>query len=356
MNHIDRVLSAFAHRETDKVPKGEFAIDRNLIPRLVEQSTGDLFKDTLRALERLHVDLSGVESTEKRSPQTELVGRSVSGRPIVKDSWGAVYLQSDYGTLPASIIESPIKSPEDIYEFEMPSISLFAEAVNDVKKWQSRTDYFVFANIWGPFSGSMTELMGWENYMVWTITHLRELKHLTQEYAAYQAELAKRYIEAGAHGILIAGDLAGNSGLFFDPRLMRELIFPYLKMQVQIIKSHRSVPIVYHSDGNINAILDDLVRAGINGINPVESHAGMDLALVKKKYGDELCILGNVDTNFTLPRGTPEEVSREVKKIIEIAFPGGGFILQASNLLTPDIPAQNILAMYETAENYRSGA
>jgi uroporphyrinogen decarboxylase len=335
------------------VPKGEFVIDRNLIPRLVEQSTADFFKDTLAVLDRLHVDLTGVESTETRSPQKEVVGRSESGRPIVRDSWGATYLQSDYGTLPAAIIESPIQAPDDIYRFEMPSVNVFNVAVTDVKKWQNHTDYFVFANIWGPFSGAMTELMGWENYMVWTITNLKELKHLTKSYIAYQAELAKRYIDAGAHGILIAGDLAGNDGPFFHPELMRELIFPYLKMQVDIIKSYRSVPVVYHSDGNLNPIMDDIVRVGIDGINPLESHAGMDLALIKKKYGDRLCILGNVDTNFTLPRGTPEEVSQEVKRIIDVGYPGGGFILQAANLLTPDIPVQNILAMYETAENYR---
>jgi uroporphyrinogen decarboxylase len=352
MNHIDRVLCAFSHRQTDKVPKGEFGIDRNLIPRLIKQSVGNLFEDTLAVLDRLRVDLTGVESTETRSPKKELVGRSESGRSIVRDSWGAVYLQSDYGTLPAAIIESPIQAPDDIYRFEMPAVRVFDEAVSDVRKWQEQTDYFVFANVWGPFSGAMTELMGWENYMVWTITNLKELEHLTKSYVAYQAELAKRYIDAGAHGILIAGDLAGNDGPFFHPELMRELIFPNLKMQVDIIKNHRPVPVVYHSDGNINQIMDDLVQTGIDGINPLESHAGMDLALMKKRYGERLCILGNVDTNFILPRGTPEAVSQEVKRIIDVAYPGGGFILQAANLLTPDIPVENILAMYETAEHY----
>ena len=74
--------------------------------------------------------------------------------------------------------------------------------------------------------------------------------------------------------------------------------------------------------------------------------------MVKKKYGDCLCLIGNIDTNYTLPYGTPQEVEKEVKNLIETVAPGGGFILRASNLLTADIPKVNVLAMYYAAEKY----
>lgn len=352
MNHIDRILCAFSHKEPDRVPTGEFVIDRNLIPLLAGESSDDLFEDTKTVLATLDVDLAGVEATVSRSPSTELVGVNASGRSIVQDSWGAVYLQSDIGTLPASLLESPIKVPDDVYGYGMPPLSAFDRAVDEVKKWVEATDYFVFATIWSPFSSGLTELMGWENYMIWTITHRKELEYISTEYAAYQAEVAKRYLAAGAHGILIAGDLAGNDGPFLHPGLIQELVFPRIKTEVDIIKAERKVPVVYHSDGNINSLMDGVIETGIDGLNPLEPHAGMDLATIKKRYGGRLCLLGNVDTNRLLPRGTPEQVAAEVRRIIDVGFPGGGFILQTANMLTPDIPVQNVWAMFEAARAY----
>ncbi len=353
MDHVERVCCAFAHRESDKVPKGEFVLDRALVSLLEGEGTGDLFEDTLRVLDRLKVDLTGVRASFRRSPHEEIMGKSKNGRNILKDGWGAIYLESEYGTLPAGILECPIKSPGGVYGYEMPPLDRFEAVVDEVKKWAESTDYFVFANVWGPLSGALTELMGWENYMIWSKTNLAELKALTKEYTEYQAELAKRYVDAGAHGILIAGDLAGNDGPFLSPNLMRELVFPFLKAQVAIIKDYRDVPIVYHSDGNINTLMEDIVNLDIDGINPLEPHAGMDLGLIKRRYGNKLCLLGNVDTNYVLPQGTPQEVEKEVKRVIDIAHPGGGFILQSANMLTPDVPVANIFAMFDTAENYR---
>lgn len=139
---------------------------------------------------------------------------------------------------------------------------------------------------------------------------------------------------------------------FLSPDLFREILFPYLKEEVRAIKNFRDVPVLFHSDGNINLLLDDLVRLRIDGIHPLEKHAGVDIVAVKKKYGDYICLMGNVDTSYTLPHGTPQEVEEEVKKLIEAVAPGGGFILRASNLLTSDIPQVNVLAMYYAAEKY----
>ena len=78
----------------------------------------------------------------------------------------------------------------------------------------------------------------------------------------------------------------------------------------------------------------------------------MDIGTIKKQYGDVLCLFGNIDLDYIMTMASPEEVADEVKRTIEIAAPGGGFILSTCNTLINAIPAENAVAMYETAENF----
>jgi uroporphyrinogen decarboxylase len=104
------------------------------------------------------------------------------------------------------------------------------------------------------------------------------------------------------------------------------------------------LPVMMHNDGNLWAVMDDLVDAGIAGFHPVERAAGMDLGRIKERYAGRLCPIGNIDNKTTMVRGTPEEVRREAVACIRTAGPRGGYVLATDHSLHDDIPLENIYA------------
>ena len=109
---------------------------------------------------------------------------------------------------------------------------------------------------------------------------------------------------------------------------------------------------IKHSDGNLMKILDMIIETGIDGINPIDPIAGMNIQKIKKMYGNRVCIIGNIDCGDLLTNGTPEQVIKAVKMCIKTASPGGGHILSSSNSIHSGVKPENFLAMVEAAKKY----
>lgn len=145
-------------------------------------------------------------------------------------------------------------------------------------------------------------------------------------------------------------DLAYKTGLMVSPKIYRDYLFPWMERIGDMCKE-KNIPYIYHSDGNLWPVMDDLLNCGINALHPIEPGA-MDIREVKRKYGGRLCLIGNVDLGYTLTRGTPEEVQQEVKALIRDLGPGGGYCLGSSNTVTDYVPVENFRAMVEAAHRY----
>jgi len=111
-----------------------------------------------------------------------------------------------------------------------------------------------------------------------------------------------------------------------------------------------------HSDGSLYDIIPDLIESGVDILNPVQvSAAKMDSAKLKRKFGDSLSFWGGgVDTQNILGKGTPGEVSSEVKRRVDDLAPGGGYIFAAIHNIQADVPPENFMAMWETLQQYKS--
>ena len=95
------------------------------------------------------------------------------------------------------------------------------------------------------------------------------------------------------------------------------------------------------------------MEAGIDGLNPIDPSAGMDIGLIKQKYGEKLILVGNVDGSRILPFGTPDEVREEVASVISKASPGGGHLIQCGcGELMPDVPLENALAYFDAVREF----
>ncbi|MBL7221924.1 MAG: methyltransferase [Phycisphaerae bacterium] len=150
-------------------------------------------------------------------------------------------------------------------------------------------------------------------------------------------------------------DFGTQNGPFMSPGQYRELFKPYQKRLHDWIHENTSWKTFMHCCGGIEPLLDDIIEAGFDILNPVQcSAAGMDPRALKKKYGRRIVFWGGgVDTQKTLPFGTPQEVREEVKQRIDIFAEGGGFVFSTIHNVVPNTPLDNVLAMFETIGEYR---
>lgn len=145
-------------------------------------------------------------------------------------------------------------------------------------------------------------------------------------------------------------DFGTQKGPFISPQTYRQLYLPFHKRVNDWVHRHTTWKTFIHSCGSVAALLDDFVTAGFDILNPVQcSAAQMDPAALKERYGSRLTFWGGgVDTQRTLPFGTPDEVRREVVERISILGPGGGFVFNTVHNVQAQTPVENVQAMYET--------
>jgi uroporphyrinogen decarboxylase len=109
--------------------------------------------------------------------------------------------------------------------------------------------------------------------------------------------------------------------------------------------------VVYHSDGALQAVMEDIIACGFDGLNPLEPKA-MDINEIKARYGSRISLLGNIDLGYTLTRGTPEEVREEVRQRICDLAPGGGYAVASSNSIPEYVPLANYNALREATMEF----
>jgi uroporphyrinogen decarboxylase len=150
-------------------------------------------------------------------------------------------------------------------------------------------------------------------------------------------------------GVFYGVDLAYKTGPLFSPSFLRGQLFPRMERVINAYKD-LGIRVMYHSDGNLWPILDDLVALGIDALNPIEVLAGMDLGELRKRYPD-LVFIGGIDCSQLLPFATPQDISNAVVSAIEAAGPK--YIVGSSTELHNAIPLDNIKAMIDTARAYQ---
>jgi len=150
-------------------------------------------------------------------------------------------------------------------------------------------------------------------------------------------------------------DLGGQSGLLISPEMYRSYVKPRHKELFIFIKEHSRAAVFLHSCGAVSELIPDFIEIGVDILNPVQvGAAGMgDTRRLKQEFGDDLTFWGGgVDTQRVLPRGTPDEVKEEIKRRIGDLAPGGGFVFSAVHNIQPDVPPENIIAMWEAWKEY----
>lgn len=154
--------------------------------------------------------------------------------------------------------------------------------------------------------------------------------------------------------ILFGDDLGMQSGPQISPEMYREFFKPRHQSMWSRAKELADVKVMLHCCGGVRELLPDLIDAGLDAINPVQITArGMEAKQLKKDFGKDIVFWGGgCDTQQILPNGTPEDVYRHVKEQLEIMSPGGGFVFQQVHNILPEVPLENILAMFQSVKDF----
>jgi hypothetical protein len=191
--------------------------------------------------------------------------------------------------------------------------------------------------------------MGFERFALALYDDRALVEDLFSLYTTWMARAAAHLSELDFDFLWFGDDIAFKTQPYVSPRVFRQLFMPHFRRVIDNVRK----PWIFHSDGNLLPILDDLLTLGMNGLHPIEPEA-MDLAFLKRRYGGRVCLVGNVSVD-TLARGCPADVTALVRRAISTAAPGGGYIAGSSNSIPDYCRPENVLAMRDAILRYGTG-
>ncbi len=168
--------------------------------------------------------------------------------------------------------------------------------------------------------------------------------------ADYYARMTAKAVAEGVDFVYMADDFAWKEGLFIPPALFKEIWLPRAQKIIAPALA-AGVPAIFHSDGKVDDALDWLVDVGFVAINPMDPY-GVDYHDYKKRFGNRITLMGNIDVEFPLVHGTPEEVEKDVMAHMEVLKPGGHYIAGSSHSVTNFVPHENYIAMLNAIHRY----
>lgn len=357
MNGKERMMTALSRGEPDRVPVWEMAynepsiigiakyfLDPDQLPpvKLVMDMTGEEKFKLLGALIHFvrELDLEGVTAVS-------LAPRERVDQAHIRDALGVVYHLSEVGE--PYPVDGPIQSAADLKGFRMRPPEDLDFLMLDVLR-SNFPDRGVAYHMPGTFKLSWTLRGSMEKFLMDYIL-APDLAHaLARLVTDYCFELIDAAFKKGADFIALEGDLAHNPAPLMSPAHYREFIWPYHK-EICARVHQRGGKIIKHSDGKLTPLVPMLIEAGFDGIHPIQPQC-MDIAEIKRDFGNQACLLGNIDCAFLLVFGSPAEVRESVRETIRKAAPGGGYILSSSNSIHPGCRPENYLALVQAAREF----
>ena len=341
MNSKERVLAVLQGKIPDCVPTLTFGIDPIFIKKL---GIGDLEK----AFEIFKLDVypiysqnwcqgiplgAGAKLDIPEAMQTS--GGTYAGWDGI-DEFGRIWKRGSY-------VGGIVRTAEDIEKY-VPALQL-EKRTNPLKTKRSLDKHhdkaFALITHTGPFGLTM-ESIGFEDFLYLFVDDLEFIKTLLWERTIWFAEIAAYGAELGADFILMGDDAAYKGSTFISPQDFEELMTPCYK---HIVK-RANVPVIWHSDGFITPLLNTALNSGIAGVHSLEPTAGVDLARVKKDYGENLILVGNVDCGAVLCQPDRQKVRREVRRCMDQAKAGGRYILSDSNAIHSGCHPDAVMEMF----------
>ena len=399
MNHRDRVLAALRHEEADRVPI-DFggtvdttisALSYQALRRALElpasvtriqdiyQYTAVIEEDVRQALGVDTVPVFGLpvawrndllpDGSPAQLPASFRPQVREDGSQVVLDAAGTVVLKMPSGGFYFDPVHSPLAGAasvreiedclDDIETYDTPAHldAGYEDLAQVAQRLRDETDYLLVGFFGGHIFQAAQSLRGWEAFLVdlhrnraFAEALLERLTEANLRRFEQFAQTVGRYV----HVVHFEDDLGMQDRPLLRPQLYRQVVKPYHARLFGFAKQNCQSYLLFHSDGAIAPLLPDLIEMGIDALNPVQvSAAGMDPRQLKRTFGRDVTFWGGgCDSQTVLPFGTPDQVADEVKRRIDDLAPGGGFVLAPIHNIQAGVPVENVLALFEAAQEH----
>ncbi len=359
MTPRERVLTAVARQRPDRVPKD---LSWGLTPpvrRLFQERTG---RDDPEEYFGVDVRFVGLGLPPNKQPAEARLRREAFARyhadlpeGATLSEWGTAHIPGTFHHFQRYV--PSMRSFATLAEFEAyPYPDLAAPervppAAAAIERYHER-DLAVGGALATTIFEVAWQMRGMEELLLDFALRPELAAYLLDRITTIRRRQARLLAEAGVDILVLGDDVSMQTGMLMSPATWRTW---FQGRMAAIITEARAVkpglPIFYHSDGNPEAIIPELIEIGVTILNPVQPEC-IDPVLVKRRYGDRLALWGTIGTQTTMPFGTPEQVRAEVKRRIETVGQDGGLVLGPTHSLEPDVPWENIVALYEAIEEY----
>ena len=316
----ERVMAALAHEVPDSVPRFEIWID-GLFDELGQADGPSMYAN---------LGQDCVMMPMQRPPGSNAWMTGL-------DEWGRVWKDGMYA-------DGVLDSMEDLIRYTQPTSCVeqyFDEGL--VKEVQTR--YPDHCHIFGTHEiGPLTAAymaMGFERFFLRLVDDPPFVHKLLAKRAEWSIAMCQKAVGLGAEVIVVGDDAAYRDGPMISPGMWREFVLPY---HCQIVESV-DVPVLWHSDGNVQQLLPFAIEAGFAGVHGLEPAAGMRLDQIKEQYGSELVLVGNIDIRL-LFEADLEAVHIEVDRCVAQGAAGGGYMIATCNSIFPGMDPVAVAEMF----------
>lgn len=370
MTGRERIALALAHRETDRVPYDQSSRSSAIEEEPYRNLTRCLGLDLpTRCFIRAHAEIDepvrcllGIDTEFIRhflQPHWKSEGKDA----LFIDAWqvpwrrkaGTLYYELDKpphaGLDYETILKqrwNPLITPETAEALHMKAAELHNN--HDSALFSDQIGAGIFERAW--------YLRGLEEFLVDIMLDKPHVHRYLEKILEHQLEGYTRLFDAiGTYifGVIITDDFAAQESLLISRELYREMIFPYHRRMLEFFRSH-GIQVIFHSCGAIAPLIPDLLDAGVEILHPIQhTAAGMNLAALKREYGQDLVLWGGGCDTALLQRGSPAEIRDDVHRTLEILGREGGFVYTTTHCIQPGTPPENILAMAETIKGLEPG-
>lgn len=354
MTSKERIRAALEHKETDRVPTTMQCVGtawENLKKYLKMDTEEEI-------LQYFDIDTRIMDLPPYTGPQKAPYVNE-RGEKVYTNMLGCEYINkwngAEYNMHIISHPYSGVKTFDDLEKFEgwiNPDHYDYNAVTQFVKKHEDKAIRIGWP---GPYQ-VFTLLYGTEEFYINMYEEPELMQAMLDRYCSAVSEIYERMFEAanGQVDILRCCDDYGTQrSMLFSISMWKEFFEKNTRMFAKLAHKHGAY-YMQHSCGSVRAVIPKLIECGVDALEPIQKVTGMDVDDLKREFGDQLCFQGGIDTQYILPKGTPQEVYDETTRVIKALYKRGGYILCGSQDFEGDVPPENICALYEAAKRFES--
>ena len=348
----ERLLAAFKRKPVDRVPNFEILYEDKHVEKLLGKYAGNTLSYGGDPAKGADAEQGRPMYPDDYIDLCELVGQDA----IMFDGglWTPFKRHDEKGNL-VPAYNRKVKNRKDYESLVLDSEANINSTVGYIREYKEtikrRNSKVGVSVIFGCLSQTLYEfVVGMNDFMMMVYEDRELIEEMLEASCVHFVNLSKAIVAEGVDFIFPADDVAFKTGLFIPPKIFKDI---WVKRMARIFEPavNAGIPIMFHSDGRIDDVVEDLIEMGLDCLNPMDPY-GVNYRDYKKRYGSRLCLSGNVDIEFPLSKGTPEDVDADVKEHMDVLKPGYGYVATVSHSVVNYINFENVIAYINAIHKY----